>query len=103
MPLKAYWSYEFSCDKPLERMLALLNEAGPWTWELRESHWYGDYLNTRPLEGVRVRIHEFQPKCSGLLQIESDSPAERDEIDKAFRALLMKLGAQGVEEQEPYD
>jgi hypothetical protein len=57
--LKSNWAYDFECDQPLERMLTAFNAAGPWRWELRDSAWYGDYLNTQPISGVRVRIHEY--------------------------------------------
>ncbi len=107
MPLKAYWAYAFTCDQPLESILAVFNQAGSWKWECRESHSYGDYLNTRPIDGVRVRIHiqESPPgsKYSGLLQIEPDSTAERQEIDDTFRALLVQIDARDLAEIEPYD
>jgi hypothetical protein len=116
MPLKAYWAYDFLCDRPLESLLALFNEAGPWQWEMRESAWYGDYLNARPSDGVRVRIHEYPQTGEGgvfvglrdkgfsaLLQIEADSPATQAEIDQVFRELLTRAPATGITEIEPYD
>jgi hypothetical protein len=85
MSLKAYWVYDFACDLSLEAILGIFNEAGPWHWQLRESAWYGDYLNARPAQGVRVRVHEYsyagaggtfmglrEAGFSALLQIESD-------------------------------
>jgi hypothetical protein len=88
MPLKAYWAYDFACDRSLEDMLAVFNEAGPWRWEMHESAWYGDYLNTRPSNEVRVRVHEYPQGGEGgmfvglrdrgfsaLLQIEAESSA----------------------------
>jgi|GEM_PF-1243100 len=124
MPLKAYWAYVFNCDKPIELILAAFNEAGPWRWGLRDSAWYGDYLNTQPIEGVRVRIHEFPSQASeagvfvgpgtvegirydrgytALLQIRSESPATKAEIDAVLRGLLGRIHAENLREIEPYD
>lgn len=65
MPLEAYWAYGFALGRPLEDVLRVSNEAGPWQWEHRESAWYGGYLNTRPAEGVRVRVHEYPQTTRG--------------------------------------
>jgi hypothetical protein len=116
MALKAYWAYDFACDRSMERMLALLNGAGPWKWEQRESAWYGDYLNACPAEGVRVRVHEYPQASesgvftglrdkgfSALLQIEVESTATQAKIDEAFRGLLGNIKATEITEIEPYD
>jgi hypothetical protein len=116
MPLKAYWAYDFACDRPLEDMLAVFNEAGPWRWEMHESAWYGDYLNTRPSNGVRGRVHEYPQGGEGgtfiglrdrgfsaLLQIEAESSDTQTEVDGIFRGLLTRVQATNVTEIEPYD
>lgn len=116
MPLKAYWAYDFACNHALEPLQGVLNDAGPWPWQLRDSAWYGDYLNTRPADGVRVRIHAYpqygaggtftglrEEGFSALLQINTGSPATQDEIDTAFRRLLTTAGAYGLTPIEPYD
>ena len=104
MGLKAYWAYEFVSATPLEEMRAVLNEAGPWTWSLRDSHWYGDYLNCRPGGGVRVRIHAWpESKYTVLSQIASEGTAEQPAINAVIRELLGRLKAQHIVETEPYD
>ncbi len=104
MSLKAYWAYEFVSDKPIEAILVLLNASGPWTWTLRDSYWYGDYLNTRPAGGVRVRIHEWEDsKYTALLQIDAASEAEQSAVDGVMRELLGRVEARHVVETEPYD
>ncbi len=104
MNLKEYWAYEFLCDEPIEDLLAILNASGPWTWSPRDGHWYGDYLNTRPVGGVRVRIHEWpESKYTALLQIEEGSEAEQAAIDAIMLDLLGRLKAREVVETEPYD
>ncbi|MGP8142114.1 MAG: hypothetical protein ACLQBU_09580 [Terriglobales bacterium] len=81
---------------------------------MRDSHWYGDYLNCRPKEGVRVRIHhpaEFftdktkdpEDRYTVLFTIESTAPASRDAVDHAFRDLLAHLNARNLREIESYD
>jgi len=118
---RAYWAYVFTCEQSIEAMLAALNDAGPWRWQARESAWYGDYLNVRPAEGVRLRIHEFP--SSGEVSIfvgpgvvdgvaydrgytallELDNAAARAEIDGIFRGLLGTIGAGNITAIDPYD
>lgn len=104
MGLKAYWAYAFVCDRPLSNILLTLNQEGPWQWAARDSHWYGDYLNCRPIKGVRVRIHEWEDASfTLLLQIETNSEAKQVDVDKIARGLLGLLEARDIEEAEPYD
>jgi hypothetical protein len=111
-------AYEFNCDLSLEDMLRVLNEKGSWKWTLRDSYWYGDYLNCRPQEDVRVRIHhpaEFyagitrDPKdreprdyYTALFTIEPKAAAERDAVDHIFRELLVHLQARNLREIASY-
>jgi hypothetical protein len=114
--LKAYWAYDFASDQPIEAILAAFNAAGPWQWMLRESAVYGDYLNCRPTERVRVRVHEYPQTgeygtfvglrdkgFSALLAIEAEGGATRSEIDGVFRHLLQTINATDMTEIEPYD
>jgi hypothetical protein len=124
MPFKEYWAYVFTCEQPIEAILADWNEAGPWQWQLRDSAWYGDYLNTRPIKGLRVRIHEFPSQASEagpflgpgtvegvrydrgytvLLQIEAGSSAMKAEVDEVIRGSLGRISAENIKEIEPYD
>ena len=57
--LNAYWAYDFACDQPIEAILVAFNAAAPWQWTLRDSAAYGDYLNCRPQEHVRLRVHAY--------------------------------------------
>jgi hypothetical protein len=113
---KAYWAYDFACDLPIEDILAAFNAAGPWQWGLRESAVYGDYLNCRPNEYVRLRVHEYPQTgaygtfiglrdkgFSALLEIESSDDVTQAEIDGVFRGLLQTVKATGTTEIEPYD
>jgi hypothetical protein len=110
--LKAYWAYDFTCDQPMEAILAAFNAAGPWRWVLGESAVYGDYLNCRPQQHVRVRVHEYPQMLfigihdkgfSALLEIHAQSVAARFEIDDVFRRLLQAIDATNITEIEPYD
>ncbi len=116
MPDGAYWAYDFDSDRSLEAMPSVFNEAGPWQWELRESAWYGDYLNTYPTKDVRIRIHEYPQytemgefnglRASGfsaLLGIEAENSATQAEVDKVFRGLLGRVNATNITEIEWYD
>lgn len=111
--LKAYRAYDFTCDQPMEAMLAAFNAAGPWQWGLGDSATYGDYLGCRPMGGVRVRVHEYPqmlfrsgyPKegFTALLEIRPESKATQSEIDDVFRRLLQTVNATNIREIDPYD
>jgi len=103
MSLKHYWAYDFTCAKSMETIQTVFNEVGPWMWEMRDSAWYGDYLNARPSTGVRVRIHLVEGIYSALLQIGSESAAQQNQIDVVCRGLLAKIHAENIKEIEPYD
>jgi len=107
-------AYEFDCNISMEDMLEVLNKKGPWKWAVHDSHWYGDYLNCRPDEDVRVRIHhpaEFfygithDPKShyTALFTIESKAATTRDAVDHVFRELLVHLQAWNLREIAYYD
>jgi hypothetical protein len=56
------------------------------------------------MQGVRVRIHEWpESRYTILLQIDSESTAERSAIDEGIKVVLEKLEAKNVRETEPYD
>jgi hypothetical protein len=114
--LEAYWAYDFVCDRPIGAILDAFNAAGPWQWRLRESAVYGDYLNCRPMEHVRVRVHKYPQTgeygifvglrdqgFSALLEVEPESTASRFEIDGVFRRLLETINATDLAEIAPYD
>ena len=124
MPFQEYWAYVFTCDLPIESIQAAWIAAGPWPWTARDSAWYGDYLNSRPAEGVRVRLHEFPSHASEagpfvgpgvvdgfrydrgytlLLQIEEGSAATKAQIDEVIRGLWEKIGAENIRATEAYD
>jgi len=113
---EAYWAYDFTCDHRIEAILAAFNAAGPWQWQQRESAVYGDYLNCRPLQHVRLRVHEYpsvgeygtviglrDKGFTALLQGGSESTSTRAAIDDVLRRLLQAIKATNVTEIEPYD
>jgi hypothetical protein len=120
------WAYDFTCDQPIETILAAFNAAGPWQWQLRDSTIFGDYLSCRPNERVWVRVHEYSRMGYGpipllasehfrasagrrdkafaaSLQIDGESMAARPEIDHVFQRLLQRINATNMTEIEPYD
>jgi len=102
----ACWAYDFTFERSLETLLGVLEAAGQWPWQGRDSHWYGTYLNSRPEPGVRVRIHHFpdQPQpFSALLESQPEAAAKREAIDTLFRAQLSGAGARDLRPIEPYD
>ena len=50
-------AYAFDSPLTLQAMLARLNAAGPWSWTMRDSDTFADYLVTRPDGGpTKLRI-----------------------------------------------
>jgi hypothetical protein len=112
MLYKNRWAYDFECTLTLEAIYAILNDAGPWQWQMRDSYIFGSYLNTRPSSGVHLRVHEYPqafitgPREKGfraLLELEADSSFEMIDIDAVFRGLLDQIGAADIKNIEPYD
>ena len=118
-----FWAYVLTCDKEIEEILTVWNDAGPWQWQLRERFIFGFYLNTRPADGVRVQLHEFFPDSkshamypgpgtvdgisytegfTAQLELHKDSPLSKEEIDGVFKQLLAAIGAENVRTIEPY-
>jgi hypothetical protein len=120
------WAYDFTCEQPIETILAVFNSAGPWQWQMRDSAIFGDYLSCRPNEHVWVRIHEYAQlgnrptplfaserfrvsagrRDNGFaasLQIDDERASTRAGIDAIFRRLLQGIGVSSIAEIEPYD
>ena len=124
------WACEFRCAKSLDALDAALNQAGPWSWQARDSYGYGDYLNSRPLPKLRVRIHEngagmldwwaahrqgrlepdnAEARRSGehhyRVQVDMDDGCaiERTAVDDVLSSLLPVVGARDIREIAAYD
>lgn len=104
------WAFDFQCDQSLDDICSTFNASGPWQWDVRENYVFGDYLNSRPEEGLRLRVHFFpqgfaQNKSgfSALLELEANSPLTQSAVDGAFRKLLAQVQARKIKAVEPYD
>lgn len=104
------WAFNFQCNQSLDEICSSFNASGPWQWDVRENYVFGDYLNTRPEEGLRLRVHFFpqgfvQNKTgfSALLELEEDSTLTQRAVDDTFRKLLSQIQAQDIKAVEPYD
>jgi hypothetical protein len=101
-----HWGYDFSCDKPIDAILATFNAAGPWEWELRNSDLYGDYLNCRPKVHAQVRVYEYSQMrsasdgrregFSAWLESDAGDMATQAEIDHVFRRLLQGIDSRNL-------
>lgn len=92
----------FECALSFDALYDRLNELGPWTWRGTESDTYGDYLVTRPGEGVTIRI--FDDKTRWVLQIavRQGASLSRDELDHAFaQRIFPAIGARNIHPTEP--
>ena len=110
------WAYDFTCDQPIRAIRDIFNQASPWQWQMRDRVVFGEYLNCRPIEGVRLQIHQYpysgeygvvlglrDKGFMALLEIGARCTATRSEIDTVFRHLLQSISANEVMEIEPYD
>jgi hypothetical protein len=103
-------AYEFICkESSTERLCARLNAVGGWNWYMGDSYWYGDYVASKPFEGVRIRIVDFPTPINGEFKYDADVRL-RDEcttpmavIDDAFRKVLAGIEAHDVQEIDPFD
>jgi hypothetical protein len=99
------FAYQYRCEHSIERVGELLNEAGPWEWTVRDSSWYGDYLDCHSADGPRIRIHEFGDNDERYLTLLVDGPTNMsdryvmDIVAQWFEA----IGAADVQDTDPYD
>jgi hypothetical protein len=104
-PREQAWAYAFTCRASLEGMVQILSASGPWTWSLRDSHWYGDYISCRPLDGVRIRIGQrgaFLLPYVCQVEVSSQSSLSPGAVDGMVVALLRKLPARFLVEVFPF-
>jgi hypothetical protein len=111
MPNPIRWAFRFQSDKSLDDILDIFNAQSSWEWSGRESYIFGDYLNCRPEEGVRLQVHHFpqafvqKPAREGyhaLLEVPAGSSSQKV-VDATFRKLLTQVPARDIQSIEPYD
>jgi hypothetical protein len=99
------WAYEFTGEPSLSEMEAILVQAGPWRWGIRDCAWYPDFLQCRPHDGVRICLYALKPpggpgyRC--LVEIAPVSGQQRPAIDAILVGLLERLPATDRVEVEP--
>jgi hypothetical protein len=103
-------AYSFQSALTVEEMLARLNPAGPWTWSVRDSDRYGEYLITRPDQSwTKLRIVKtrrgylldvtFDPiKADGKL-VAGHIPIE-ELVRVSLNHVLPAVGAKNVQEAQ---
>jgi len=103
-------AYSFTClESSTDRLQARLNSLGGWSWRLGDSYWYGDYVACVPFPGVRIRIVDFPTQVeAGFrydvdVRIRGECNTPMEVIDAEFRKVLAQIGAQDIEEIEPFD
>lgn len=106
------WAYDFACELGLEEVLGRFNRLGPWQWQMRENYIEGDYLNVRPVDGLRLKVNEYpqafiqNPQSSGfrtLARLQSGAMVSRDQVDSVLNDLLREIDASRITAIEPYD
>jgi hypothetical protein len=102
-------AYSFICEySSTDTLCARLNQV-KWHWQIGDSHWYGDYVVTRPFPGVRIRIVDFPKKTeTGYLydsdvRLDEDCTTQMTEIDAAYRNILAQVPAHDIKEIETFD
>jgi hypothetical protein len=103
-------AYSFTAkESSTDSLCARLNALGGWSWGVGDSYWYGDYVRCAPFEGVRIRIVDFPTAVAGGFRYDADvrirgeSATPMAVIDEAFRKVLAQIGAEDVQEIEPFD
>ncbi len=114
-------AYDFDCALEPDELINILNAAGPWTWTMRDSHWYGDYLIARANQGkTKLRIVEYRQTEHLMLPGQQRDPSEQryviwaehagesgddrgllDELDSTIQKhVLPAIGARGLRRVE---
>jgi len=99
-------AYAFDSPLTLQAMLASLNAAGPWSWTMRDSDTFTDYLVTRPDGGptkLRIVRRIFPGKGPAFLldafylKDSSQNRLSRGEVEQVIQGqVLPAVGAQNV-------
>jgi hypothetical protein len=99
-------AYAFDSPLPLQTMLANLCAAVPWSWTIRDSDTFADYLVSRPDEGptrLRIIVRPFPGRGPQfLLDIfylwdSPDNRLSRGEIEQVIQTqMLPAIQAQNV-------
>ncbi|HEY0993210.1 MAG TPA: hypothetical protein VGD80_39425 [Kofleriaceae bacterium] len=88
----------FECGLSFEALHDRLNELGPWTWRGTESDTYGDYLSSRPGEGVTIRIFDDKTRWVLQISVREHATVSRDEIDREFaQRIFPAIGARNIQ------
>lgn len=97
-------------ESATDTLCARLNAENGWRWRVvGDSLWYGDYIASRPFEGVRIRIMDFPVEAEGGYQYKADvriqdtCPTPLHVIDESIRAALAQIGAHTIKEIDPFD
>lgn len=62
------FAFEFRCPLGLEAILPKLPQAASWSWEMRDSHWYGEYVSGGD-DRSRMRIYVEKAPGRFTLQV----------------------------------
>ena len=106
--IKTYSAHTFKCDLDLTELLAKLESLGPWSWNMRDSYYWGDYLSAKASDDAsrKVRIYE---RDDGGFQIDAFFECEGENAESAWEAfhqdilerLLPGVGATELKDTEP--
>jgi hypothetical protein len=106
------WAYDFECDLSLEEILDRFNQLGPWRWQLRDNYIEGHYINTRPADGVHLKLREYpqafikgprEAGFSAIIRLSGPAVSSRGEIDSRFTSLLSQIEAKDLQSVEADD
>ena len=92
-PAPMFLSHSLGFDRDLSDLLRALDKAGPWTWHIAESTWHGEYLNVRPMSGLRVQIHGAAGNYALSAEIDPECSMTRDAIDTIIQQLLRDIAS----------
>jgi hypothetical protein len=80
----------------LEEMPGRLWAVGPWSWEVRDSAWYGDHLHAIAVPEARIRVydaeapggeHVIEVVGRGASAVSALRPVVRDLVERALDAV----------------
>ncbi|MDX1376741.1 MAG: hypothetical protein R3357_14330 [Burkholderiales bacterium] len=97
-------AYAYSSEKALPEQLAVLRAGTDWTWHLRDSELWGEYISAHAVEeGLMVKI--FVEGEGYLFEFKCMTPEAEARVEERTRLVLRRLAplvmAEGVHAAQP--
>jgi len=107
--VRATWAYDFTCDKAMAEIGAMLTATGLWRWIERDNEAFGSYIAAVPCAGLQVRIYDLDgydsngPTYTVDCKMDADCPMDRATIEHVFWESLRPLAVRHITQAAYFD